>query len=101
MSFAQGEIGNVILLTLVDEDEDAIDISAAASKKIKFSRHDGTTFEKTAIFYTDGSDGKVYCDMENGDLASRGKYEYMLHVVLTNGDVIKSNIEGLRVKRSL
>ena len=101
MSFSVGEIGNTLLLTVNDGDGVAIDLSTATSKQIKFKRDDKTEFTKNLSFYTDGSDGVVYYEIEDGDLSVRGFYEYMLLFTLSSGDVIKTKIATFNVLRAL
>jgi len=54
-----GDIGTKFLITVL-KDGELVDISLAIEKKIYFEKPDKTTLEKTAIFETDGTDGKIF-----------------------------------------
>ena len=63
--FHLGDVGNTIRLTIT-EDGSAQDISTVTTKKIKFRTPRGVLIEKTAAFYTSGTDGKIQYTTEAG-----------------------------------
>jgi hypothetical protein len=72
--------GQVIILT-VTEDDTAKDISSfTTAKEILFKAPDGKLVTKTATFTTDGTDGKVQCTLAAGDLDQRGDWEVQAHI---------------------
>jgi len=72
----QYDQGFALRPTLVDEDWDAVDVSAATVKKMLIEKPDGTVLEKTANFATDGTDGKIEYTIVAGDVDQVGLYEY-------------------------
>ena len=57
------DIGTIFRVTVYDTTSTGgttvADISGATTKKFTFKRPDGTTFEKTAVFTSDGTDGNI------------------------------------------
>lgn len=79
----KGDVGVVIERTLVDPDGDAINISAASTKKLKLKYPDGTTAEFTAAFTSTGSDGKIrYVTASSDDLDQAGHYQGQFYYVI-------------------
>ena len=67
-----GDIGTVIEVTVKDENDVIINLSTATVKQFIFDKPDGVNVTKTAIFSTDGVDGKlryvtIADDMVEGD----------------------------------
>ena len=63
--FHLGDVGNVIRLTIT-EDGSAQDISTVTTKTLRFRTPRGNFIEKTASFYTNGTDGKIQYTTEAG-----------------------------------
>jgi hypothetical protein len=84
-----GDYGTEFVLTIkkrvsgVDSIVDISSASAAGSKKIMFKDADGTVFERTASFKTDGTDGKIAYTTVSGDIAVSGPLKYRGTVVLS------------------
>ena len=68
-----GDVGTKFLVT-IKENGVALNISTATVKKIRFRRPDNTTLDKTAVFETDGTDGKIYYLSIAGDLTIKGTW---------------------------
>lgn len=80
------DIGTVFRLTIVDCDLVAIDISTATVKNVTFKRPDGTTFTKTGVFATDGTDGVIDYVTIDGDLDMSGEgWKIQAVVTLSTG----------------
>jgi hypothetical protein len=71
--------GVQFILTLKDGN-DVVDLSSASPKQIKFHKPDGTLLTKTANFYTDGTDGKIYYTSASGDLNLTGNWRLQAYV---------------------
>jgi|SRR5882724_6894517 len=88
-----GDVGVRILLTLVDQDGNAIDISTGTSLTIKVEYPDGTSVDKTALLYSGGVDGKLYYDTIANDLSQAG--QYFVQGEVTIGGKTKNSARGL------
>jgi hypothetical protein len=82
VAFHVGDIGATVLLE-VKETRAALNISAATSLQIEIQRPDGTTLDKTAVFNSDGTDGKIKYVTVSGDLNTAGRYEVQGYFVLS------------------
>ncbi|MDQ3007191.1 MAG: BppU family phage baseplate upper protein [Chloroflexota bacterium] len=78
-----GAIGLVITLTIM-EDGAAVNISSAATRKIKIRKPDGTVLEKDAAFTTNGSDGKLTYTTVSGDIDQVGQYKVQAYVEMSS-----------------
>jgi hypothetical protein len=63
-----GDIGTIFRLTITDTAGTAIDVSTAVTKYIYFQEPDGTKIQKTAAFYTNGTDGIIQYTTVSGDI---------------------------------
>jgi len=70
------DIGTSIGGTVKDQDKAIVDCSVCISKVIRFQKPDNTTFDKTAAFVTDGSDGQIHYITVDGDLDTAGIWYY-------------------------
>ena len=69
-----GDIGTVFRLSIVDTAGTAIDVSTATVKYIYFQDPSGVKTQKTAAFYTDGTDGKIQYTTIAGDIDEVGTW---------------------------
>lgn len=74
-----GDVGTMFIATLV-EDSVAVDISSATTVEMVFLKPDGTAVSKTAVFYSDGTDGKIRYATLAGDLDQAGKWKLQAYV---------------------
>lgn len=74
-----GDVGTMFIATLV-EDGVALDISAATTLEVVFAKPDGTAATRTAVFYSDGTDGKIRYATITGDLDQDGKWKVQAYV---------------------
>tara|TARA_R100000008_G_scaffold86692_1_gene80945 strand:- start:119 stop:445 length:327 start_codon:yes stop_codon:yes gene_type:complete len=83
------DIGTVFRVTVYDTTSSGgttvADISGATTKTFTFKRPDGTTFDKTAVFTTDGSDGNIQYLTVDGDLNIAGTWHLQAYVVTSAG----------------
>ena len=70
-----GDIGTIFRLTITDTSGTAIDVSTAMTKYINFQDPSGVRMQKTASFYTDGTDGKIQYTTVSGDIDSVGTWQ--------------------------
>jgi hypothetical protein len=89
------DIGTQFIATIEDCDG-AIDISAYTPLQLTFAKPDGTTSTKTASFYTDGTDGKIYYTTIAGDIDMAGEWKIQ---GLVSG--FHSSISSFTVQRNL
>lgn len=95
-----GDIGTVFRLTIVDDVEDLVNVSAATSKVIRFNKPDGVAVDKVADFFTDGSDGIIQYVSVVDDLDVPGKWRLQALIVTPVGEW-SSEIETFWVKENL
>jgi len=69
-----GDVGTVFRLSIVDTAGTAIDVSTATVKYINFQDPSGVKTQKTAAFYTDGSDGIIQYTTVDGDIDEVGTW---------------------------
>lgn len=94
-----GDIGTEFIAEIKDDDG-VVDISAGTNLKMKFKKPDGTTVEKTAGFYTDGTDGKLLYTSIEGDIDQAGIWAVQGSLTLGTWDG-KSSIYRYDVKANL
>ena len=79
------DIGTVFEVTVKDNSDNVVDISSASVMQIHFARPDKTTFTKTAVLSTDGSDGKMKYETVDGDLDQVGRWRLQGDITLLTG----------------
>ncbi len=98
------DIGTVFRVTVYDTTStggsEVADISGATTKTIIFGRPDGTTFTKSAVFTTNGTDGKIEYASVDGDLDKAGTWSIQAYVVTSAGNW-NSSIGNFRVFENL
>jgi hypothetical protein len=95
-----GDIGTVFRLTIVDEVEDPVNISAATTTDIRFQKPDETSVDQTASFTTDGTDGLIEYVVAADDLDMSGKWRIQAHIITPAGEW-RSEIETFWVQENL
>lgn len=79
------DVGTVFELTVIDQDDVVVNISAATTREIVFQKPDGTTVTKTAVVVTDGTDGKMKYISLAGDLDVPGLWHAQAIVTIGTG----------------
>lgn len=69
---------------VVDENNAAVDISAASAKSILFRKPDGTIVTQAATFTTDGTDGSIYYTTSTTDIDAVGVWKYRAEITLNS-----------------
>ncbi len=96
-----GDVGTIFRITIVENDEvTPVNVSGATVKKILFKKGDGTKMEKTAIFYTNGSDGIIQYVGIAGDVNVNGNWKMQGYVEMPSGKFY-SAVETFIVKENL
>ena len=98
------DIGTIFRVTVYDTTSTGgstvADISTAETKQMIFKRPDGTTFTKTAVFTTDGSDGNIQYISVDGDLNVAGTWHLQAYVVTPAGNW-RTDVGHFRVYENL
>jgi hypothetical protein len=76
---------NVQIIGTVKQAGTAVNISSATTHNLILTKPDGTEVTKTGTFYTDGSDGKLYCYSLASDVDQAGIYEVRADLVFPGG----------------
>lgn len=84
-----GDVGTIFRVTVYDTtssgETSIADISGATTKQFTFKRPDGSTFTKTAVFTTDGTDGNIQYITESGVLDGPGRWCLQAYVKTSTG----------------
>jgi len=76
-----GDVGTIIRLTVTEQDKvTPIDVSTATTKTFYFRKPDGTKINKTAVFNTDGVDGKLKYVTVEGDIDMARTWQVQAYV---------------------
>lgn len=98
------DVGTQFLITVVDSDNNPMDISSAIQKEVIFKKPSGALVTLPATFYTTGADGKIYYVSQDNDLDEIGAWKIQCHVV-TSGDGQMANwhtnFSAFKVHRNL
>ena len=98
------DIGTIFRVTVYDMTSTGgttvADIRTATTKQFTFKRPDGTTFTKTAVFTTDGTDGDIQYLSVDGDLNVSGTWHLQAYVVTSAGNW-KTDVGHFRVYENL
>ena len=78
--------GITMQLTIKNSSDVVVDISAATTKTLIFVKPDGTNVVQTALFVTDGTDGKLKYTTISGDINVTGKWQLRAHVITPTYD---------------
>ena len=77
--------GTIFRLTITDTAGTAIDVSTASTKFIYFKDPSGNKVQKSAAFYTDGSDGIIQYTTQAGDIDEEGTWQVQGYVETSLG----------------
>lgn len=99
---AEVHVGDALTLkiTIRDEDNNIVDVSAATTKQIWLIKPNNTILTKTASLYTDGTDGIIKYQCSSSDLDVTGVWSIQGYVVLS-ANPYHTNIETFKVYRNL
>ena len=76
-----GDVGTIIRLTITESDGTTpVDVSTATVKKFYFQKPDGSKINKTAVFDTDGVDGKLKYTTVASDIGIAGTWQVQAYV---------------------
>lgn len=91
-----GDVGTQFTITILDQDDVAVDLSGYSTKQLIFTKPGGTSLTKTASFATDGTDGIIQYTSIAGDLDEAGIWQ--IQAILNS---FHSNIGTFTVHRNL
>jgi hypothetical protein len=97
------DIGTVLLVTIndcVSGTSTPMDVSLATSLSLVLKSPSGISYTKTAIFNTDGSDGKIKYVTVDGDLNEVGTWRMQALVAFTSSS-FSSGVKVFRVYENL
>jgi hypothetical protein len=80
-----GDIGTIIELTVLDQDEIVFPLNTATTLEIIIKSPGGVTTTKTATLSTDGLDGKMRCSLSSTDIDSAGNWKFQARVTTPLG----------------
>jgi len=80
----KNDIGTIFRVTVKDGSS-AVDLSGATALNFLFKRPNGTSIQRTAVYYTDGTDGIIQYVTVSGDLNQDGRWRLQAHVTLVAG----------------
>jgi len=95
------DIGTIFRVTIIDcETGLPIDLSAATTLIIKFFLPDKSVIEKTAVFTTDGADGKIQYITAADDISQAGLWKIQAFAI-DSGFENSSEVSEFRVYSNL
>ena len=98
------DIGTIFRVTVYDKTStggtSVADISTATSKTFYFRTPSGSTISRSAVFTTDGSDGKIEYASVDGDLSAPGNWELQAKIVSPDGS-FNTDVGNFRVYENL
>ena len=98
------DIGTIFRVTVYDTTSTGgttvADISTATTKQFTFKRPDGTTFDRVAVFTSDGSDGNIQYLSVDGDLDIAGTWHLQAYVATPAGNW-KTDVGHFKVYENL
>ena len=85
----ENDIGTTFRVTVYDTTSDGTttvaDIQTASHKKMTFKKPNGDTFERVAVFTSDGSNGQIEYVSVEGDLTPAGNWQLQSYVQTPDG----------------
>jgi hypothetical protein len=96
------DIGTVFLVTVndcVSGTASPLDLTGATDLKLIFKSPAGTRYEKSALYDSDGSDGKIKYTTVDGDLNEVGTWRIQAYIVL--GGTWRSDVGTFKVYENL
>lgn len=88
-----GDKGTNFVSTIIDQNEDVVDLSTATSLKFRFLSPAQVPVDKDATLYTDGTDGKMSYTVEEGLFDSAGKWKYQALITTPAGSWTTNIVE--------
>ena len=99
----KNDIGVAFRLTIKDQDDVVVDISAATTKSIYFFKPSTTVITQTASFPSGetGTNGEMEWATVSGDLDTVGTWKWQGYVVMSDGSEYRTDIEEFLVLDNL
>jgi uncharacterized protein involved in high-affinity Fe2+ transport len=83
--FHVGDVGTALIATILDNGT-AMPLATATTLQYILRKPSGTEVTKTALLYTDGSDGKIKYITVAGDFDEAGHYKIQAYIVNPSGN---------------
>lgn len=77
------DVGIVFTITIKNENNVVVDLSAATTKEFHFQKPDGSMLIRSGSFVTDGTDGGLQYMTQAGDLDQSGNWKYQIYLVIS------------------
>jgi len=88
-----GDVGTIFRLTIVENDGvTPVPVQTATVKSILFEKGQGTKVTKTAVFFTDGSDGIIQYVGLASDVDEAGNWWMQGYVEMPSGKFFSSKV---------
>lgn len=94
-----GDIGTIFLITVNDQDG-VVDLTNVDDMYVLFRKPDDSFIQRTPVFVSTGSDGKIKYVTQSGDLDQYGTWQIQARVVFGT-DVFSTDIQRFKVQRNL
>ncbi len=97
------DIGTEFLVTIKDcvsGTPTVLDVSSATTKELTFKSPSGVSATKSAVLFTDGSDGKIKYTTVDGDLDEVGTWRIQAKIGI-GGGVFRSDVGSFKVYENL
>lgn len=94
------DIGTVFKVTVKDENDEIVDVSAATTRELLFRKPDGTILTKTALLVNTGTDGQIKYTTEDGDLDQHGSWSLQAYIDLGSSE-LHSDIHKFKVYKNI
>jgi hypothetical protein len=96
-----GDVGTVFEATILDQDNDPVDLSASTVRQLFFRKPNGIIVPKVAVLSGSGTDGKIrWVTTVTSDLDVTGLWEWQGYVEV-GGGAWHSDVLSFRVHRNL
>ena len=79
-----GDVGTTFVMSITSCSA-VVDVSSAIVKSIIFVKPDGTKLTRSAVFTTDGTDGKIEYATVDGDIDTPGAWRTQGYIEAPNG----------------
>lgn len=90
-------VGSRLALTINDAEGEPLDLSTTTARVLRVQKPDGTSYDRTALLATDGSDGAIYYTTAAGDLPAPGYYWLQALLTFADGRTLNTNRARVRV----
>lgn len=80
-----GDIGTLFISTIYNQNSEIVNLASATTITFRFISPNRTVLNKTGVLYTDGTDGKAYYTLADGDMNLSGVWKYQVVIAFVAG----------------